>query len=156
QTGSASVTWNAEGGDATSSDQTIDQVTMTPHTASAWTNYSRQLLRQSSFDVEQFIRNDLAAIIAVELDRVGLYGSGASAQPLGLSGTSGILAGGSGLTAFAATTPTYQELVAMHSALAVGNTDNLGDPIFITTPVMRGTLKTALKFPLNFVGTDPA
>jgi HK97 family phage major capsid protein len=96
---------------------------------------------QSSIDVENMLRADLAAGMALAIDLAALYGTGASGQPTGISVQSGINAP----TAFAAAVPTYAEVVAMESAVAVDNA-LVGTLGYIVEPAMRGSLKTAEKF----------
>lgn len=142
QTGSGTAYWIAtEGGDPTESDQTIDQVPMSPKTLGAFTDYTRQVLKQSSIDIEAFIQNDLRAVMALAIDSAALYGSGAGGQPTGLANVTGVNA-----VAFAtAGAPTYPEIVELETAIAVDNAD-AGTTQTVVNPTMRGTLKTTQKF----------
>ena len=142
QTGAATAYWVAESGSPTESNQTVDQVNMTPKTVGAFTDYSRRLMLQSSIDVEQMIRQDLATVLALEIDRVGLYGLGNSNQPLGIKLTTGI-----NTEDFGAATPTYAEVVSMESKIAADNAD-IGAMAYLMNATMRGALKTKDK------GTD--
>ena len=142
QTGAATAYWVAESGSPTESNQTVDQVNLSPKTVGAYTDYSRKLMLQSSIDVEQMIRQDLATVLALEIDRVGLYGLGSSNQPLGVKLTTGI-----NTKDFAANTPTYAEVVEMESLIAADNAD-IGAMAYLMNASMRGALKTKDK------GTD--
>ena len=139
QSGAGTAYWVAESGSPTESKQTIDQIALTPKTCGAFTDYSRKLLIQSSIDVENMVRNDLARVIALEIDRVGLYGSGSSNQPLGLKDTTGVLT-----EDFAADTPTFSEVVALESDVSGANA-LLGSPVYLMNSAMRGGLKTKAK-----------
>jgi len=139
QSGAATAYWVAESGSPTESQQTIDQVSLTPKTCGAYTDFSRRLIIQSSIDVENMVRTDLAKVLALEIDRVGLYGSGSSNQPLGLKDTTGVLT-----EDFAANTPTFAEVVALESDVAGANA-LLGSPVYLMNSAMRGALKTAEK-----------
>ena len=139
QSGAGTAYWVAESGSPTESQQSIDQISLTPKTCGAFTDYSRKLLIQSSIDVENMVRNDLARVIALEIDRVGLYGSGSSNQPLGLKDTTGVLT-----EDFAADTPTFSEVVALESDVSGANA-LLGSPVYLMNSVMRGGLKTKAK-----------
>lgn len=141
QTTAATGYWVAEGGSPTESQQVFDQVTMSPKTFGAYTEYTRQLLMQSSIDVEQFVRNDLTRVLALGIDLAALYGTGASNQPTGVSQQSGINAP----TAFAAANPTFAEVVAMESAVAEDNAD-AGSLAYVCRTDMRGHFKTTEKF----------
>jgi HK97 family phage major capsid protein/HK97 family phage prohead protease len=140
QTGAATAYWIGENANITSeSQQSIDQVRLTPKTVGAYTDYSRKLLLQSSIDVENMVRNDLAAVLALEIDRVGLYGSGSGSQPSGIN-----TAGGLNTVNFAADAPTYAEIVGMESEVAADNAD-VGTMAYLVNARGRGVLKTTEK-----------
>jgi HK97 family phage major capsid protein/HK97 family phage prohead protease len=140
QTGAATAYWVAESGAPTESQQTVGQVTMTPKTVGAFTDFSRRLILQSSIDVENMVRRDLATVIALAIDTAALYGTGASNQPTGLKLQSGI-----NTKDFAATNPTFAELVAMESEIAADNAD-LGAMRYLLNPAQRGNFKSVEKF----------
>ena len=142
QTASATAYWLAESGSPTESQQTVDQVNLSPKTVGAFTDYSRRLMLQASIDVEQMIRQDLATVLALEIDRCGLYGLGNTSQPLGVKLTTGI-----NTEDFGASTPTYAEVVSMESKIAADNAD-IGAMAYLMNATMRGNLKTKDK------GTD--
>jgi HK97 family phage major capsid protein/HK97 family phage prohead protease len=135
QTGAATAYWVGEGNAPTESAETIGQVTMSPKTVGAYVDYSRRLLLQSSVDVEAMVRNDLARVIALEIDRAGLYGSGSSNQPLGLIGTAGINT--VNLTGYG----TFAQLVNMETEVAKDNAD-AGSLFYLMNAAARGALKT--------------
>ena len=139
QSGAATAYWVAESGSPTESQQTVDQISLVPRTCAAYTDYSRRLMIQSSIDVENMVRNDLARVIALKIDYAGLYGTGASSEPLGLKNTTGI-----GTEDFAADAPTFAEVVALESDLATANA-LLGSPVYLMNAAMRGNLKTTKK-----------
>ena len=139
QSGAATAYWVAESGAPTESQQTVDQVSLTPRTVAAYTDYSRRLMIQSSIDVENMVRNDLARVIALKIDYAGLYGTGSSSEPLGLKNTTGI-----GTEDFAADTPTFAEVVALESDVATANA-LAGNPVYLMNAAMRGGLKTKAK-----------
>ncbi len=138
-TGGATAYWVAESGAPTESQQAFDQVAMSPKTVGAFTDYSRKLMLQSSLDVEAFIRNDLATVLALEIDRAGLYGLGSSNQPLGLKNQVGI-----NTVDFAATNPTFAEIIAMETAVAADNAD-VGTLRYLVNAAGRGHLKSTEK-----------
>lgn len=141
QTSGATAYWVAENGAPTESQQAFDQVTMTPKTVGAFTDVSRKLLLQSSIDVEGFVRNDLATVLALAIDLAAINGSGASNQPTGILQVSGIgsVAGGTnGLI------PTWGNIVDLESAVAVANAD-VGSLGYLTNAKVRGKLKQVSK-----------
>ncbi len=139
QTGGATAYWVAESGAPTESEQAFDQVTFTPKTLGAFTDYSRKLLLQSSIDVENFVRMDLAKVIALEIDRAGLYGSGASNQPTGVANMTGINS-----STFAAADPTFTEVVGLETLVAADDAD-VGTLSYLLDATMRGAFKTTEK-----------
>lgn len=139
QTAGATAYWVAESGSPTEGAQAFDQVTMSPKTVGAFTDYSRKLLLQSSIDVENFVRMDLTKQIGLEIDRVSLYGTGSSNQPLGLKNLSGI-----NTVDFAAAAATYAEIVSMETQVAADNAD-IGTLAYLVNARGRGALKTTEK-----------
>lgn len=140
QTGGGTAYWVAEGADVTESQQTIGQVPLTPRTLGAYTDYTRNLLLQSSIDVEAFVRGDLAAVLQLEIDRAALHGTGAANQPTGIANTAGIGAPGTAAASEAL-------VVDLETAVAVDNAD-VGRLAYMTNATVRGALKKA------DIGTD--
>jgi HK97 family phage major capsid protein/HK97 family phage prohead protease len=89
-TGAASGEWVAESGSASESAQTFNQVSMSPKTVTGFVDMSRKLIIQSSIGIENFVRMDLALVIALAIDLASINGSGAGNQPTGILNTSGI------------------------------------------------------------------
>lgn len=79
--------WVAENAALTPSDMAFDTVTLAPKHAGGLTELSRQLIQQSSPDVEQLVRDDLAAIIAQAIDSALILGGGANEPDGVLSST---------------------------------------------------------------------
>jgi len=140
-TGGATAYWVAESGAPTESQQAFDQVPLSPKTVGAFTDISRKLLLQSSIDVEGFVRNDLATVIALAIDLAAINGSGASNQPTGILNTVGIgsVAGGTNGAA-----PTWQHMIDLETAVALANAD-VGTMAYLTNAKVRGKLKTTQK-----------
>ena len=141
QTGAATAYWVTEGNAPTESKQAFDQVSMSPKTVGAYTDISRKLLLQSSIDVEAFVQNDLATVLALELQRVGIMGGGSN-QPSGILDTSGIgdVAGGTDGAA-----PTWANIIDLETDVSVANAD-VGTLAYLTNAKVRGKLKQTQKF----------
>lgn len=139
QSGAATAYWVAESGAPTESQQTLAQVTMSPKTVGAYTDFSRKLMLQSSLDIENMVRRDLASVIALAIDAAALYGTGSNNQPTGIKLQSGV-----NTKDFAATNPTFAELVGMESEIATDNAD-IGTMTYLFNPAQRGALKTTEK-----------
>ena len=135
QTGAATAYALAETATLTKSTQALDQILLSPHRVGAWNDFSRQLLIQSSNDVENFIRDDLMKVIALKWDALILNGQGAGSEPLGLMNTPGV-----GSVTFGGTA-TFAKCVAFETALATLNAD-AGNMAYATTPAVRGAWKT--------------
>jgi HK97 family phage major capsid protein len=92
ETGVGTAVWVTEnpGSDASDSDQSFGQRTMTPHGLLLTTSISRALLTQSSTDIEAFVRRSLALGIAGAVDAGAVNGLGASGQPVGILRQSGV------------------------------------------------------------------
>lgn len=141
QTAASTAYWVAEASAPTEADQTVGQVSLSPKTVAANTNYSRKLLLQSSIDVENFVRNDIAQILALAIDLAGLYGLGSSNQPQGIKPA---LSGGSQEESFAGSVPTFAEVVGLETKITSQNAD-LGAMSYLINASMQGSLKTTAK-----------
>jgi len=136
------LTWTAEtpGSDVADSDLTTDSVTLTPKSAQSSTAYSRQLLAESSIDVEQLVRQDLININAQGIDKAAIQGTG-TLQPLGILKQSGI---GDIAIGTDGGYPTYELLQQLETLIYSANAplDRIG---WLTTPGIRGYLKKTPK-----------
>ena len=139
QTGGATAYWVAEKGEPTESNPTVGQVNLNAKTLGAFTEFSRRLILQSSIDVESMVRRELATVMALEIDRAALYGTGTSSQPKGLKFVTGI-----NTVDFAANAPTYAEVVAMETAINADNAD-IGAMADLTNSTIYGGFKTTEK-----------
>lgn len=142
QTAGASTYWVTEGNAVTESELTTGQVTLTPKTVGMFTDYTRRALLQTTPAIEALIRADLAAGIAVEIDRAALHGSNAGGQPKGLAATAGIGAVAGGANGAA---PTYAHAIALEEAVAIANAD-VGNMAFLTNAKMRAQLRGTQQF----------
>lgn len=133
--------WVGEGGAPTAGQPGIDQISFSPKTLGAWTDITRNLLKQATPDAENIVRNDLLKVMSLELDRVSLYGTGSNAMPTGVMNMNGINA-----VLFAAANPVYAELVEMETLIALDDAD-VDSMVYAANAAFRGYAKTALKFP---------
>lgn len=134
QSGGATAYWVTEGNSPTESQQSFDQVEMSPNTVGAFTDISRKLLIQSSIDIENLVKRDLATALALELDRVAINGSGVGAEPTGILNTSGI-----GNVGTSPAAPTYADIISLWTETATDNAD-FGALSYLTTPAVCGKL----------------
>lgn len=83
QTAPGAVAWIAENQALSPANRDFEKVTMQPRTVGAVTEFSRNVLLQSSPDIENLLRNDFAAGMARGLDGAALIGGGAN-EPDGI------------------------------------------------------------------------
>jgi len=141
KTATTTAYWVGESTAPTESAGTIGQVTLTPKTVGAYVDISRKLMLQSSLDVEAMVRQDLIDTLAVELDRVGLNGSGSGSEPTGILQNGSINSVAVGTNGGA---PTYAHFVSMETEVADDNAD-IGTLAYIVTPKLRGKMKVTEK-----------
>lgn len=141
QVAAAQGYWQGEDADATESNLELGQIHLSPKTVAAFSEITRKLMVQSSLDVEALVRADLAKALALTMDKAGYYGTGSDHQPLGIANHTGINA-----VAFAGVQPTYAELVAMETQIALDNAD-VASMAYVGNAAFRGNAKTTLKFP---------
>jgi HK97 family phage major capsid protein len=142
QTGGATAYWVAESGAPTESDQTVGQLALAPKTCGAFTDISRKLLKQSSIDIEGFVRLDLSTVLALALDAAAIAGTGADNQPTGILNTTGIGDVACGDPDGAA--PVWADIVGLETEVAVDNAD-IGALAYLTNAKARGKLKVTEK-----------
>ena len=136
----ASASWVGEGSAVSESEMTATAITMSPKTVGAFTDVTTQLLAQSSLDIENLIREDLAQAIAIAMDKAALEGTGSNGQPTGILNVTGV----NQVTNFAAATPTFAECVSLETAVSEDNA-LMGNLAYILPSSMYGALKTTEK-----------
>jgi HK97 family phage major capsid protein len=89
--GATSYGWFAENSAIPTSDETFDRVSLRPRHAGAILEVSRNMLQQSTPDIEAIIRDDLAQVLARAVDSAALVGpTGSAIQPQGIIYTPGV------------------------------------------------------------------
>lgn len=151
QNAAASAYWVAESGAPTGSNQTLDQVPFTPKTIGAFTDISRRFFELTIVDSgEEFVKEDLTAILARGIDLAALNGSGASNQPLGILQNTAITTAGTVSSGTNGGVPTFASLVNMHTKVSRSNAADLGPATYIGNADVRGTLATTAKIGNTF------
>lgn len=138
QTGTATAYWINEGGDTTASELGLGLIELKPKTVSAKTAYTRQMLLQGNPEIEALVMNDLAANIALAIDKAAISGTGANGQPLGILNTTGI----NGVDCSAGLS--WVKVVDFDTQIANSNAD-IDNMNFIAGAGVTGKLKTTLK-----------
>lgn len=144
QTSSTQAYWVGEGGAPTAGSPGLDQISFTPKTVGAYTDITRRLLKQATPDAEAIVRDDILKVMALEIDRVAIYGTGGEFQPKGMKNYSGINA----VDFATAGQPTFAELVDMETQIALDNAD-VDSMSYAFNAAIRGHAKTTLKFPAS-------
>ena len=141
QSGGATAYWLKEGQAPENSDQSFDQVALTPKTLGAYTDITRKLLLENSIDVENLVRRDLATTLAQEIDRVIINGSGKDNEPLGILNLPDI-----GMVTLGANggALSWKQVVQLETEIAADNAD-IGQLYYITNARVRGQLKQTEK-----------
>lgn len=129
--------WVTEGADVTEAEATFDKISLSPKTVGARSSMTRNMMMQSTPDIEMIVRNDLAAQLALAIDLAAISGSGTAGQPTGILNTSGIgsVVGGTNGAAI-----TIDHLIALETAVTAANApeDNLA---YLTNAKVVGALK---------------
>lgn len=143
-TGAGTVYWMAEGAAVTESEVTFGQLVLSPKRMGADTAYTKQLLAQASLSVEAFVREDIAIIMAIEEDRVILFGAGVGGEPLGIANTTGVGAD----TTFSGNA-TWAKVVTLEAGLENANVRN-GQMAILTSPTSKSYMKITPKLGSTF------
>jgi HK97 family phage major capsid protein len=110
----AQVAWFAEGQNINFSDPEFTTVPLRPKHVGAITEFSRNMLLQSTPDIEMIVRDDLSKLVALAIDKAALVGSGQGPEPLGICRA---------VPAVAGTTFAYDLAVEMRQQLGSANVD---------------------------------
>ncbi len=89
-TGAATAYWVAEGDALTESTTTYSSIKLEPKTVGALTAFSRNLALQSNPSIEALLRDDIAAVVGLAVDKALLHGTAAAKQPVGILNVTGI------------------------------------------------------------------
>ncbi|WP_173910052.1 phage major capsid protein [Acinetobacter sp. Marseille-Q1618] len=111
-----SLGWINEGESVPESEMGFDAITLKPKHTGGKTEMSRQLIQQSSPDIESLVREDLSYLIAQNIDKAIIAGTGVK-DPLGILNTVGVLTG--------AIPATWQEVLALIQQIEDENITNL-------------------------------
>lgn len=132
---------NESGDDITTSAMDLDLLQFTLKTVGVNQGITRQMLKQTSTDVEGVVRGDIFASLADAIDLAGLAGSGSSNnQPTGLIGTTGVGTEALGT----ANSPAWSDVVNMETAVAEAKALR-GSLAYIAHPTLIGNMKQTLK-----------
>jgi HK97 family phage major capsid protein len=143
---SSVASWVAEDTAVSQTNPVLGQMSLSPKMCGAYVDISKKLLAQATPSAENLVQHDLAATIALAIDRAALHGAGGN-EPTGIIGTAGVASVAAGTNGGA---PTLPLVVAVESALATANGDQ-GALAWVTNPKVRGKLRQVF---LSSYGSD--
>lgn len=111
---------------------------MAPHRLGTYVDLSKQLIIQSSIDIEAFVKNEIINSVTRAVDVAAIYGDGQDNEPLGLLNNAGIskfVGGANGAI------PDLATLVALEAMVDVANAAT-GSLKYLLSNKIKGTLKT--------------
>ncbi len=126
--------WVGENEALSESGMSFDGVKMTPKHVGALGQVSRQLIQQSSPDINALIRDDLSFVMSEALDKAILTGDG-NLEPLGILNQTGIQTG-------SLAEPSWGALLKLAEALELANVDNIK---YLTNPTVMRVLRSIEK-----------
>ena len=134
-TGAATAYWVAEGDSLTESNTTYSSIKLEPKTVGALTAFSRQLALQSNPSIEALLRDDIAAVVGLAVDKALIHGTAAAKQPVGILNVAGIQTA-------SLSTLTWATIVAMLEKLGL---ENITPNAVLTHAKAATKLQTTLK-----------
>lgn len=139
--GSFTGAWGSEGAVATKEKIAFSKVSLTPHRNWIAAAVSKDLLRQTSLDVDNLIMGRILDRHAELIDQAAFAGSGSNGQPTGILNTTGIgsVVGGTNGAALS-----WKNVVALETAINAANA-NRGKMAYATNAKVMGALKTTEK-----------
>ena len=138
---SATTGWVAENTALTTSDLGFEKISVTPKHVGALTQFSRNMLMQSTPDIEQLIRSDFAALLAREIDSAALTGGGTN-QPTGILSSDGLD------TSVSMADPSYEKVFELINIVEENDSAVTG---FALRPTVKNKLRAA---PRSDLGGD--
>lgn len=145
-TAATNTYWVTEASAITESEATFDQITLSPKQIGARSQYSRLALQQTTPDIEAIVRNDLARVMALGIDKAAISGTGSSGQPTGILNQANIGSvamgtnGGAFTDSASGSTSGLDQLIALEGKLDVANALN-GNLYYLTNAKVVQALK---------------
>lgn len=140
---SAQITasWGAEGDAASVTKASYAKATMTPHRNYIYTAVSKDLLRQTSYDVEADLLNKMTQAHANLIEAAAIAGTGSNNQPTGILSNSNVPVVAMGTNGG---NLTWAKVVELETKIN-SNSANRGRMAYLTNPKVWGNLKTIEK-----------
>ena len=141
KTTNSGASWLTETGSITPADFTHDKISMSPKRLGNATAFSRQLLAQSSIDIERLVREDLIMSQSLALQDAIIHGPSTGNGPLGILNTSGI---GSVVIGNNGGALTWAAIVGLEREVAQDNA-LLGNLSYLTNSKVRSSAKQIVR-----------
>lgn len=132
---SSTAHWFADNAAITPSDATFDKIGLTPKHVGAITEFSRNMILQTSPDIEALVRDDFAQILAEAVDGAAILGGGSN-EP------SGLLDQGDLNTDVSMASPSWAKVLEIIEALDVANVDGAA---WLTDPSVVRKLRSTVR-----------
>ena len=129
--------WEGEGDKNELKKVAYSKLTMTPHRSSVSVATTRDLLRQTSFDVEADLLNKITDAHAQLLEKAAINGSGSDGEPTGILNTTGIGSVAMGTNGGAID---WKHIVALETEVNSKNA-NRGRMAYLSNAKVNGVLK---------------
>lgn len=113
----ATAEWTGETIAPTESTITFGEVKQSAKTILGFTTFSKELLVQSSLDIENLVRRDLSDVISFSIEKALLKATGTGGQPTGLENNANLTT----ITRSSADSITYDECLQAEEALGLAN-----------------------------------
>ncbi|MET3134619.1 HK97 family phage major capsid protein/HK97 family phage prohead protease [Oxalobacteraceae bacterium GrIS 1.11] len=129
--------WVGEGGTLAQTGGQFDKVSLSPKHIGSLSVITRNMLMQSTPDIEMMVRADMLQTIALGIDAAALYGTGTAFQPLGIANQVGIgsVIGGANGGALS-----IDNLIDLETSVTSNNADD-GALAYLTNARAVGALK---------------
>lgn len=133
--------WEGEGEKNELKKLTYSKLTMTPHRSSVSVATTKDLLRQTSYDVEQDLLTKITDAHAALLEKAAICGAGTAGEPTGILNTEGI---GNVAVGTNGGPVTWKLIVALETDVNSKNA-NRGRMAYLSNAKVNGALKTTEK-----------
>jgi HK97 family phage major capsid protein len=118
----------------------VASLSLTPRRLPAFINISEQLIRQSSTNIEEWVRRNIVTQMSAVAEAAFINGGGTTV-PVGILNTVGI---GSVVGGTNGALPDWADIVDLETAVAVANAD-VGNLHYLTNTKVRGYLKKTVR-----------
>jgi len=148
-TGGVTVAWVPENpaSDTPSSDPSLGMSMLTPKTMQGVVPFTRQLAMQASFDIESWVRDELAIGHSLVFDKAAIHGTGTAGQPTGIYNATSVFSKN-----FSSTFPDAASLMDMVVGVADNNAD-LGTLGWLASVVLAGRLRVTAELSNTIAAT---